>query len=170
MARAETGRRPRPAPAGEAKERRPAAAPPAKGRRPEGARRPPAPPVTRPGPPVARKSPPQAGKRGAARPARPARQPAPRRPGRLAAVAANGRLAALLLALALAAVLAYGLTADAFNVRRLDITGSALTGEPQVAAAAGVSGNNVFSVDPQAVAERLAALPTVREARVRAAL
>ena len=82
----------------------------------------------------------------------------------------NGRLAALLSALVLVATLAYLLNGAAFTVRQLDVAGATATGAQQVAAASGVIGHSIFTVDPQVVADRLAALPTVREAQVWAEL
>jgi len=62
--------------------------------------------------------------------------------------------------------LVYLLTANALTVRTLTIVGAPATGREEIAAGVGVMGNNIFSVEPQAAAERLAALPTVREATV----
>lgn len=78
----------------------------------------------------------------------------------------DGRLAALLGALVLGGALAYGLTAPEFTVRRLEVAGASATGAHEVAAAGRVMGHNIFTVDPQLVAERLLALPTVREVQV----
>lgn len=87
-----------------------------------------------------------------------------RRPGRWRAVWANGRLAALLGALVLVVTLAWVLSAPEFTVRRLDVVGASTTNPGDVAVAGGVMGFNVFTVDPQLVAERASSLPTVREA------
>jgi PAS domain-containing protein len=124
---------------------------------------------------------PESGSRRAARAATGrARKPAVRAGGaarrgarfgdRLHAAWATGRLAALLLALGCGVAIAVFLGSDLLTVRRLDLGGAALTTPQQIAEAGGVQGHNIFTVDAQDVAERLVALPTVREARVRGAL
>jgi cell division septal protein FtsQ len=62
--------------------------------------------------------------------------------------------------------LIYLLTANALTVQQLAIRGQSLTSEQEIAARGGVMGHNIFTVDAQVVAERLTALPTVREAKV----
>lgn len=95
-------------------------------------------------------------------------QPARRRgqPGRWGVLWRTGRLAALVLAIACAGGLVYLLTARALTVRTLTIVGASATSEGELAAGVAVMGNNIFTVEPQAAAERLTALPTVREATV----
>ena len=70
----------------------------------------------------------------------------------------------------LGGALAYGLASPEFTVRRLEVTGASATGLREVATAGRVVGHNIFTVDPQLVAERLLALPTVREVQVWAEL
>lgn len=88
------------------------------------------------------------------------------RPGRWRVLWGTGRLAALVLAIACAGGLVYLLTANLLTVRSLTIVGAGATEQGQIAETIGVMGNNIFTVEPQAAAERLAALPTVREATV----
>ena len=88
------------------------------------------------------------------------------RPGRWGAIWGTGRLAALVLAIVCSGGLIYLLTAHALTVQHLAISGESLTSEEQIAASGGVVGHNIFTVDAQVVADRLTALPTVREARV----
>lgn len=107
--------------------------------------------------------------RGAVAPGTPSRR-GPRLGDRLHAVWATGQLAALLLALACGVAIAAFLGSDLLAVRRLDLSGAALTTPQQVAAVGGVQGHNIFTVDTQGIAERLIALPTVREAQVQSAL
>jgi cell division protein FtsQ len=107
--------------------------------------------------------------RGAVAPGRPARRGA-RPSDRLHAVWATGQLAALLLALVCGVVIAIFLGSDLLTVRRIDLTGATLTTPQQIAEVGGVQGHNIFTVDTQEVAERLIALPTVREAQVRSEL
>lgn len=95
----------------------------------------------------------------------PARPTAPRR-DRFHAVWASGQFAALLGALLCGGVIAYLLSAGAWQIRRLDLAGAALTTPGEIDAAVGVSGHNIFTIEPQAAATRLVALPTVREAEV----
>jgi cell division protein FtsQ len=102
----------------------------------------------------------------AGRPAATPRAPAGQPPGRWRALWASGRPGALLAALALGAALAYGLGAETFDARRLEVTGAPATGAEQIAATGGVLGHNIFTIDPQVVAARLATLPTVREVQV----
>lgn len=85
--------------------------------------------------------------------------------GRFRAVWASGQFAALLGALICGGVIAYLLNAGALEVRQLAVDGAAATTPDQIATAGGVIGHNIFTVDPQTVAERLVALPTVREAQ-----
>jgi cell division septal protein FtsQ len=73
---------------------------------------------------------------------------------------------ALLGALICGGAIAYLLNAGSLGVRQVVIGGAAMTTPDQLAAASGVTGHNIFTVDPQTVAERLIALPTVREAQV----
>jgi cell division protein FtsQ len=115
--------------------------------------------------PVAR---PERGARGAAAKAAPprGRPVARRRSGRFRAVWASGQFVALLGALICGGAIGYLLNAGALGVRELAISGAAATTPEQIAAAGGVTGHNIFTVDPQIVAERLIALPTVREAQV----
>lgn len=101
-----------------------------------------------------------ASQRSAAAPARPART------GRWRLLWDTGRLAALVLAIACAGALTYLLTARALTVRTLTIVGASVTSQQEIAAGVGVMGDNIFSFEPQAAAERLTALPTVREATV----
>jgi hypothetical protein len=77
-----------------------------------------------------------------------------------------GRLAAFLVALVLSGVLSYLLLAGAFSVRRLDVNGTALTSPDDVAAAGEALGQNIFTVDPQVVAQRLVGLPAIQQAQV----
>lgn len=100
----------------------------------------------------------------------PPRQRGARFGDRLHAVWSTGQLAALLGAICCGAAIAFFLGSSALAVRRLDLTGAALTTPQQIAAAGGVEGHNLFTVDPQGVAERLVALPTIRKAEVRGAL
>ena len=88
------------------------------------------------------------------------------RPGRWGAIWGSGRLAALVLAIACTGGLIYLLTAHALTVQQLAISGESLTSEEEIVARGGVLGHNIFTVDAQVVADRLTALPTVREARV----
>jgi cell division protein FtsQ len=78
----------------------------------------------------------------------------------------SGRLAALVLAILCTGGLIYLLTAKALTVQQLAIRGESLTSEQEIAASGGVLGHNIFTVDAQVVADRLTALPTVREAKV----
>ena len=73
---------------------------------------------------------------------------------------------ALLGALICGGTIAYLLNAGSLGVRQVVIGGAAMTTPDQLAAASGVTGHNIFTVDPQTVADRLIALPTVREAQV----
>ncbi len=107
--------------------------------------------------------------RGAVAPGTPARRGA-RLGDRLHAAWATGQLAALLLALACGVAIALFLGSDLLTVRRLDLGGAILTTPQQVADAGGVQGHNIFTVDTQGIAERLIALPTIREAEVRSEL
>ena len=88
------------------------------------------------------------------------------RPGRLGVLWGTGQLAALVLSIACTGALIYLLTANALTVQTLTIVGTTATNREEIAAGVGVMGNNIFTVEPQAAAERLAALPTVREATV----
>lgn len=109
------------------------------------------------------------GRAAGAREAAKSRAAAPvarREPGRWRAIVASGRLAALLAAMVLGGALGYALNAGAFSVRRVEVAGGVATSPQQVAAAGRVLGHNVFTVDPQQIAERIVALPTVREAEV----
>ncbi|MFN8512084.1 MAG: FtsQ-type POTRA domain-containing protein [Chloroflexia bacterium] len=90
----------------------------------------------------------------------------PNRPSRLGAIWGTGRLAALVLAIVGTGLLIYLLTANALTVQQLAIRGQSLTSEQEIAASSGVMGHNIFTVDAQVVANRLTALPTVREAKV----
>ncbi len=117
----------------------------------------------------ARKPAGRAAQRGAVAPGTPARRGA-RLGDRLHAAWSTGQLAALLLALACGVAIALFLGSDLLTVRRLDLGGAALTTPQQVADAGGVQGHNIFTVDTQGIAERLIALPTVREAQVRSEL
>ncbi len=117
----------------------------------------------------ARKPAGQAAPRGAVAPGTPARRGA-RFVDRLHAAWSTGQLAALLLALACGVAIALFLGSDLLTVRRLDLSGAALTTPQQVADVGGVQGHNIFTVDTQGIAERLIALPTVREAQVRSEL
>ena len=119
----------------------------------------------------------RAGTEPVARPRRPATPPAaakparraPRertRPGRWLVFCGTGRLAALVLAIACTGGLVYLLTAKALSVQRFTLLGASSVSEQEIAVGSGIVGHNMFTVEPQAVAERLAALPTVREARV----
>lgn len=89
-----------------------------------------------------------------------------RQSGRWGAIWGTGRLAALVLAIICTGGLIYLLTANALTVQQLAISGESLTSEEEIAARGGVTGHNIFTVDAQVVADRLTALPTVREARV----
>ncbi len=97
--------------------------------------------------------------------AAPAKRVAPPR-DRFHAVWGNGQLLALLGALGCGAALAYLLSAGSWQVRQIDLDGAALTSPEAITAALGVGGHNIFTVEPQGAAERLLALPTVREAEV----
>lgn len=77
-----------------------------------------------------------------------------------------GRLFSLALALLLAAGLAYAFYGGSFVVAEVAVTGASLTPAGDIASAAGVLGANVFTVDAQEIASRLATLPTVRRAVV----
>lgn len=77
-----------------------------------------------------------------------------------------GRRLAWLLALLGAGLIAYALNAPAFTITQIAVTGASLTAVQDVATATGVLGGNIFTVDPQAVANRLGALPTVRRVEV----
>lgn len=77
-----------------------------------------------------------------------------------------GRLFSLALALLLAAGLAYAFYGGAFVVAEVAVTGASLTPAGDVATTVGVLGANVFTVDAQEIASRLAALSTVRRAVV----
>ncbi len=88
------------------------------------------------------------------------------RPGRWAAIWGTGRLAALVLAIVSAGGLIYLLTAHALTVQQFAISGESLTSEEEIVTRGGVMGHNIFTVDAQVIADRLMALPTVREARV----
>jgi cell division septal protein FtsQ len=107
--------------------------------------------------------------RGAVAPGTPSRR-GPRLGDRLHAVWATGQLAAFLLALICGVAIAIFLGSDLLTVRRFDVTGATLTTPQQLADAGAVQGHNIFTVDTQEVAERLIALPTVREAQVQGAL
>jgi len=106
---------------------------------------------------------------GAVAPGTPARRGA-HLGDRLHAVWATGQLAALLLALACGVAIAVFLGSDLLTIRRIDLVGATLTTPQQIAEAGDVHGHNIFTVDTQAVAERLTALPTVGEAQVRSEL
>jgi cell division protein FtsQ len=95
-----------------------------------------------------------------------AAKPTVKRTDRFHAVWASGQLAALLGALVCAGAAAYLLTAGSLHIRQVDLAGAALTSSDAVTTALGVSGHNIFTVEPQVAAARLAALPTVREAQV----
>jgi hypothetical protein len=95
-----------------------------------------------------------------------ARPVARRRSERFRAVWASGQFMALLGALICGGTIAYLLNAGSLGVRQVVIGGAAMTTPDQLAAASGVTGHNIFTVDPQIVADRLIALPTVREAQV----
>lgn len=77
-----------------------------------------------------------------------------------------GRLFSLVLALLLAAGLAYAFFGGAFVVAEVAVTGASLTPAADVSSTVGVLGANIFTVDAQEIASRLAALPTVRRAVV----
>ena len=165
MARAEAGRAGRTA--GGGSERQPGAARAKQDRRQDAGPRPlPRPDSVRDGPRGAQ--PRTAGRQGAAR----SRERAETRgePGRWRGLWRNGRLAALLSSLVLVGTLAYLLNAAAFTVQRIEVSGARSSDQQQVLATAGVRGHNIFTVEPQEVAGRLAALPTVREAEVWAEL
>ncbi len=100
-----------------------------------------------------------------AKPVRPTRRERSR-PGRWGVFWGTGRLAALVLAIACTGGLVYLLTAQALTVQRFSLRGASSISAQEIAAGSGIVGHNIFTVEPQAVAERLAALPTVREARV----
>ncbi len=85
-------------------------------------------------------------------------------PGRFRTVWASGQFVALLAALACGGAIAYLLTSRSLTTQALVIDGATATTAEQIAAASGVLGHNIFTIDPQLVAERLVALPTVREA------
>ncbi len=95
-----------------------------------------------------------------------ATRPAAKRTDRFHAVWASGQLAALIGALACGGAVAYLLTAGTLQIRQVDLAGAGLTSPEAITAAIGVSGHNIFTVEPQVAASRLAALPTVREAQV----
>lgn len=78
----------------------------------------------------------------------------------------SGRLAALVLAIGCAGALVYLLTARDLTVRDFRVSGVALVGQEEIVAGTGVVGHNIFTFEPQGVAERLATLPTVRRAVV----
>ena len=88
------------------------------------------------------------------------------RSGRLGLLWGTGRLAALVLSIACAGALIYLLTAKALTVQTLTIVGASATSRDEIAAGVGVMGDNIFTVEPQAAAERLVALPTVREVTI----
>ena len=79
-------------------------------------------------------------------------------------------MAALLSSLVLVGTLAYVLNAAAFTVQWIEISGARSSEQQQVLVTAGVLGHNIFTVEPRQVADRLTALPTVREAEVWAEL
>jgi cell division protein FtsQ len=97
--------------------------------------------------------------------AKPAAPVAPAR-DRFHALWGSGQLVALLGALGCGAALAYFLTAGSLQIRQIDLAGTALTAPETITTTTGVSGHNIFTIDPQVVASRLIALPTVREAQV----
>lgn len=92
--------------------------------------------------------------------------PTAKRTDRFHAVWASGQLVALLGALVCGGAIAYLLTAGALQIRQIDLAGAVLTSSDSITTAIGVSGHNIFTVEPQVAAARLAALPTVREAQV----
>ncbi len=85
---------------------------------------------------------------------------------RFHAVWASGQLLALVLALLCGGAIAYLLTTAQWQVQQVDLAGTTLTKPEEVVAQSGVSGHNIFTVDPQMTAERLLLLPTIREAQV----
>ena len=80
------------------------------------------------------------------------------------------RIAFSLLALAMLGSVSYGVAwavlGDALRVRDVTIVGVQVADPFAVAAAADVTGESLLTLDTAAVAERVAALPVVREARV----
>ncbi len=78
----------------------------------------------------------------------------------------NGRLPAGVGALALAAVLTYVVTDARFSVDTVVVTGVAALPGSTVAEASGVLGESVFRVDSAAVAQRVAALPSLQHVDV----
>src|SRR4051794_24140567 len=78
----------------------------------------------------------------------------------------NGRLPAGLGALALGAVLTFLVTDRRFTVDRVVVTGVIAVPGTTVAETTGVLGQGLFAVDSQAVAERVASLPSVRHVNV----
>jgi len=90
-----------------------------------------------------------------------------RRASRLATRALAATLAVAVIAI-IGAVARHALrTAPAFAIAQVDVAGARRVGEATVLEAAGLGpGTNLFSVDPEAVQDRLEALPGVRSARV----
>lgn len=78
----------------------------------------------------------------------------------------NGRLPAGAGAIALGVALAYLVTDSAFTVRRVVVTGVVALPGTGLAEASGVLGQSIFSVEPDAVAARVATLPRVERVEV----
>ena len=87
-------------------------------------------------------------------------RPTAKRADRFHAVWSSGQLAALLCALACAGAVTYLLTAGSLQIRQIDLAGAALTSSDAITVALGVSGHNIFTVEPQVAAARLAAART----------
>lgn len=78
----------------------------------------------------------------------------------------NGRLPAGVGAIALGVTLVYLITDPAFTVRRVVVTGVVALPGTGLAESSGVLGQSIFSIEPNAVAARVATLPSVRRAEV----
>jgi cell division septal protein FtsQ len=86
----------------------------------------------------------------------------------MAVMVRNGRLPAGVGAVVFGVALVWLATDPAFTVRRVVVSGVAALPGTTLAETSGVLGQSLFSVDPRAVAARVAALPSVREASVHA--
>ncbi|HEY8600410.1 MAG TPA: FtsQ-type POTRA domain-containing protein [Thermomicrobiales bacterium] len=95
-----------------------------------------------------------------------AAKPTAKRADRFHALWASGQLAALLGALLCGGTVAYLLTAGSLQIRRVDLAGAVLTPQDTITTALGVSGHNIFTVEPQVAAARLVTLPTVHEVQI----
>ncbi len=80
----------------------------------------------------------------------------------------NGRLPAGVVALALGVAFAWLATDPAFTVHRVVVSGVVALPGTTLAETSGVLGQSIFGVDPQVVAGRVAALPSVQQASVHA--